>query len=288
MKKFAKDIVTALKGFGMGAANVVPGVSGGTIALLTGIFSKIVNCLNAFMEVDTWKLILKGEWKEFWKKIDCRFLTALAIGVILSIFTLARLMEYVLGNYPIQTWGFFFGMIAASGVVMLMGIKNWKFIDILWAAVGLALGIVLCTLSPTTTPDDLWFIFLIGAIAICTMILPGVSGSFILLIFGKYEFIMNAVNEMNVPVLVTFAIGCGVGIMAFSKCLHWLLARFERQTMLVLLGFVLGSLVKVWPWHDASVIGADRHVPGAIIAAFAGILIVGILEYYGSKKEEDK
>ncbi|MCQ2133557.1 MAG: DUF368 domain-containing protein [Bacteroidales bacterium] len=312
-----KDIIVALKGFGMGAANVIPGVSGGTIALLTGIFGRIIECLNSLMEIETWKLILKGQWKEFWKKVDGRFLVALFIGVVASIFSLARLMEYVLNYYPVQTWAFFFGMIAASGVVMLMGIKGWKAVDVLWAVLGLVLGVLICTLSPTTTPDDLWFIAIIGAIAICTMILPGVSGSFILLIFGKYEYIMNAVNEMNIPVLIALVIGCGVGILAFSKFLHWLLARFERQTMLVLLGFVIGSLVRVWPWSDPSAIikaqllqqGAEKeaareavaalvesgqnleplitdvHYLGAVLFAFVGIAVVGALEYFGNKKE---
>lgn len=312
-----KDIIVALKGFGMGAANVIPGVSGGTIALLTGIFGRIIECLNSLMEIETWKLILKGQWKEFWKKVDGRFLVALFIGVVASIFSLARLMEYVLNYYPVQTWAFFFGMIAASGVVMLMGIKGWKAVDVLWAVLGLVLGVLICTLSPTTTPDDLWFIAIIGAIAICTMILPGVSGSFILLIFGKYEYIMGAVNEMNIPVLIALVIGCGVGILAFSKFLHWLLSRYERQTMLVLLGFVLGSLVRVWPWSDSAAIikaqllhqGAEKdaaaqavatlvesgqkleplitdvHYLGAVIFALVGIAVVGALEYFGNKKE---
>lgn len=312
-----KDIIVALKGFSMGAANVIPGVSGGTIALLTGIFGRIIECLNSLMEIETWKLILKGQWKEFWKKVDGRFLVALFIGVVASIFSLARLMEYVLNYYPVQTWAFFFGMIAASGVVMLMGIKGWKAVDVLWAVLGLVLGVLICTLSPTTTPDDLWFIAIIGAIAICTMILPGVSGSFILLIFGKYEYIMGAVNEMNIPVLIALVIGCGVGILAFSKFLHWLLSRYERQTMLVLLGFVLGSLVRVWPWSDPSAIikaqllqqGAEKeaareavaalvesgqnleplitdvHYLGAVLFAFIGIAVVGALEYFGNKKE---
>ncbi len=320
MNKFIKDIIVALKGFAMGAANVIPGVSGGTIALLTGIFSRIVNCLNSVMEAQTWKYLFKGEWKKFWERIDGRFLVALLVGVVVSIFSLAKLMEYVLYYYPIQTWAFFFGMIAASGVVMFFGIKNWKFIDVLWAVIGLAIGIVVCTLSPTTTPDDLWFIFLVGAIAICTMILPGISGSFVLLILGKYEYIMTAVNEMNIPVLAVFVLGCCIGILAFSKFLHWLLGRFERQTMLVLLGFVMGSLVKVWPWNDVTAIirsqlmqqGADKAAAneaisvlvesgqdlsllvtnnclvGAMVFAVIGVALVGVLDYLGKRKEPEQ
>ena len=290
----AKDFVTALKGFGMGAANVIPGVSGGTIALLTGIFGKIIGCLNALMEVRTWKLLLKGDFKGFWERIDGRFLVALGIGVVASVFTLARLMKFVLLHYPVQTWGFFFGMIAASAAVMLLDIKGWKPADIGWTVLGLALGLAVCTLSPTRTPDDLWFVFLCGALAICTMILPGMSGSFVLLILGKYDYIMTAISTFNVPVLLVFGAGCAVGILAFSKFLHWMLARCERQTLLVLVGFVIGSLVKVWPWNDpAAVDAANRlngapadalHIPGAVIFALAGLALVLLLEHFGRRR----
>ncbi|MBQ8071627.1 MAG: DUF368 domain-containing protein [Bacteroidales bacterium] len=295
MNKFMNDIIVALKGFGMGAANVIPGVSGGTIALLTGIFTRLIDCLNALMEIDTWKTLFKGDLKGFWQKIDGRFLLALAVGVLVSVFSLAKLMEYVLHVHPVQTWGFFFGMIAASATVMLLDVKNWKWKDVCWAIFGVILGVVICTLSPTQTTDDLWFIFICGAIAICTMILPGVSGSFILLIFGKYDYIMGAVSSLNWPVLIVFAAGCVIGILAFSKFLHWLLEKYERQTMLVLVGFVIGSLVKVWPWNDRAAIAAgnvlsgsapgEMHVSGAILWAFAGIFLVWLLEMLSSKKK---
>ena len=295
MNKLMNDIIVALKGFGMGAANVIPGVSGGTIALLTGIFSRLVNCLNSLMEISTWKTLFKGDFKGFWEKVDGRFLLALAIGVLVSVFSLAKLMEYVLHVHPVQTWGFFFGMIAASATVMLLDVKNWKWKDVCWAVLGAILGITICTLSPTQTTDDMWFIFVCGAIAICTMILPGVSGSFILLIFGKYDYIMSAVSSLNWPVLIVFGVGCVVGILAFSKFLHWMLVKFERQTMLVLVGFVIGSLVKVWPWNDRAAVAAgnvlsgsdpsEMHVTGAIIWAFVGIFLVWLLETLSSKKK---
>ena len=290
-----KDIIVALKGFGMGAANVIPGVSGGTIALLTGIFGRIIGSLNALMEITTWKLLLRGDFRGFWQRIDGRFLAALAAGVLLSVFSLARLMEYVLLHHPVQTWGFFFGMIAASAVVMLTEIKGWRMSDAGWAVLGLVLGLAVCTLSPTRTPEELWFVFLCGVLAICTMILPGVSGSFILLILGKYDYIMNAIGSFNGPVLIVFAAGCAVGILAFSKFLHWLLARCERQTLLVLVGFVIGSLVKVWPWNDPAAVEAAnllngspaglQHIPGAIGWGLAGIALVILIEHFGKKKE---
>lgn len=248
--KFVKDIIVAIKGFCMGAANVVPGVSGGTIALVSGIYEELVNALNAVMSPAPWKALFKGDLKGFWKEVHGRFLFWLLIGVAISVFSLAKLVEHELAYHPILVWAFFFGLILASAYYMLHDIKDWKWRDALITAAGAVLGLVVCTLSPTTTPDDAWFIFICGAIAICTMILPGISGSFILVILGKYDYIMSAVSDMNIPVLIVFALGCTIGILAFAKFLHWLLGKWERQTMLVLVGFVIGSLIKVWPWND--------------------------------------
>lgn len=250
MTNIFKNLLTAAKGFAMGAANVIPGVSGGTIALLTGIFEELVESLNALLDVRSWKLLFRGKFKEWNEYVHGTFLLWLAIGLIISIFTLAKLMEYVLHYHPIQTWAFFFGLIVASSIYLLSEIKKWKIPDVLFLILGVILGIIICTLSPTQTPESLWFIALCGAIAICTMILPGISGSFILVILGKYDFIMQAVSELNWPVLLVFALGCVIGLAGFSKFLHWVLARWERPTLLVLIGFTIGSLVKVWPWSD--------------------------------------
>lgn len=316
---FIKDIIIAVKGFFMGAANVVPGVSGGTIALVSGIYEELVGALDAVMSPAPWKALFKGRVKEFWQGVHGRFLLALVIGVVISIFTLAKLIEHQLQYHPILVWAFFFGLILASAFYMFRDIKGWKGRDVLFAVAGIALGLVVCTLSPTSTPDSKWFIFLCGAIAICTMILPGISGSFILVILGKYDYIMSAVSNMDVPVLLVFAFGCAVGILAFAKFLNWLLAHWERQTMLVLLGFVLGSLVKVWPWNDldscaraqllrsdllpaellesGSSAGAldvltgmgealDRQVPGAIIWCLAGIAVIVLIQILSSKNKK--
>ena len=250
MSNILKNAAVALKGFAMGAANVIPGVSGGTIALLTGIFNELIEALNAILSVSSWKLLIKGEVKEFWKNIHGTFLLWLFVGVIVSVFSLAKLMEYALAYHPIQTWAFFFGLIIVSAAFMLSDIKKWKTADTLWLVFGIALGAVICLLSPTQTTDASWFILICGAIAICTMILPGISGSFILVLFGKYEYIMSAISELNWPVLIMFGIGCVIGLAAFSKFLHWLIAHYERPTLITLIGFTLGSLVKVWPWSD--------------------------------------
>ena len=290
-------IIVALKGFGMGAANVVPGVSGGTIALLTGIYSDIVGALNAVTEKETWKSLLHGRFREFWRLINGDFLVALLVGVLLSVFSLAKLVTWCLTYYPILTWAFFFGLILASAVVMVRGIKDFRGVDLIPAVIGLALGLVICTMSPTKTTDDIWFIFLCGAISICAMILPGISGSFILLVMGKYHYIMQAITDLNWPVIIMFGVGCVVGILAFAKLLHWLLARWERQTMLVLLGFVFGSLVRVWPWYDGEAVEAaqllrtggasplDLQIPGAVIWCAVGIAAVVLFELLGSMKK---
>lgn len=309
MRNILTYINTILIGFGMGAANIVPGVSGGTIALLTGIFGKLVESINSFMVPSTWKALLKGRFREFWNKINGSFLISLFIGVILSIALLSKLMEYVIAYYPVQTWAFFFGLICASSVYMLFDIKDWKTSDILYILAGLAVGAVICTVSPKQTPDDLWFIFICGAIAICTMILPGISGSFVLVLLSKYEYIINAINTLNLPVLFVFGAGCAIGILAFTKFLRWLLSKYEKQTLLALIGFVIGSLIKVWPWNDMNAVAqahfmhngftpesakeavssllenganlktiVDLHVPGAVLWAVSGIVLVWALE----------
>ena len=290
-----KNIVVALKGFAMGAANVIPGVSGGTIALLTGIFNELIDALNAIMSVSTWKLLIKGQFKEFWETIHGTFLLWLAIGVIISVFSLAKLMEYVLAHHPVQTWAFFFGLIVVSAVFMLSDIKGWKGKEVAWLVLGIALGAFICLLSPTETTSDMWFIAVCGAIAICTMILPGISGSFILVLLGKYEYIMKAVSDLNIPVLLVFAIGCVIGIVAFSKFLHWLIGKYEKQTLLVLIGFTIGALVKVWPWTDKAACEAANvlngqpvealHIGGAVLWALIGAGLVLALELLTRKKD---
>ena len=286
-----EHILNAVRGFMMGAANVVPGVSGGTIALITGIYGRIVGAINSVTEPQTWKDLLHGRFREFWKETDGSFLLALGVGILLSILSLAKLMTYVLENHPVETWAFFFGLIIASAVLMFRDIKGWGWKEILAAVLGCMLGAGICLLTPAGTPDSLWFIFLCGAIAICTMILPGISGSFILLIMGKYDYIMQALNlsEPNIPVILVFGAGCVTGLLAFAKFLHWVLGKWEKQTMIILLGFILGSLVKVWPWQVEVSRGIFRpDVPGAetgwaILWCAAGLGLVLFMDRLGKK-----
>lgn len=275
--------MVTVKGICMGAADVIPGVSGGTIAFMTGIYEDLVGSINA-INMTALRLLFTGKLKQFWKQINGNFLLALAAGILISILSLAKTMQFLLATHPIQTWAFFFGLIVASSIFILKGIKEWRIKDAVILAAGIILGAVVCTLSPTETPDGLWFIFLCGAIAICAMILPGISGSFILLILGKYQYMMGSISNIvsseatakDFLVILVFAAGAVTGIIAFSKFLHWLLARYHRQTILILAGFIIGSLVKVWPWSNAEAIAsqADMHIPGAIIFALAGFLLV--------------
>lgn len=293
MGKFSEYILTAVKGACMGAADVIPGVSGGTIAFIMGIYDKFVASLAA-INLEAVKLFFTGKFKEFWKHINGSFLLSLAIGIGVSVISLATVMQTLLSDFPIQTWAFFFGLIVASSIFILRGISGWSLRELLFLAGGIVLGVVICTLSPTQTPDALWFIFLSGAIAICAMILPGISGSFILLILGKYQYILGAVSDLvagqnvthNILILAVFAIGAVVGILGFSKFLHWILSRWHKQTLIILAGFIIGSLVKIWPWNNPEAIAQTEltgslHIGSAIIIALIGFSLVTGIEIAG-------
>ena len=305
--------MTGVKGACMGAADVIPGVSGGTIAFIMGIYDEFVGSI-AKVDATAIKMIFKGQFREFWKHINGNFLLSIVIGIGVSVVTLAGLMKTLLSEHPIQTWAFFFGLIVASSIFILKGISDWKLRDGFMLILGIALGTVVCTLTPTNTPDDMWFIFLSGALAICAMILPGISGSFILLILGKYYYIMNTITELtkgmnvghNLMILSIFMVGAVIGILSFSKFLRWLLARWNKETLIVLAGFIIGSLVKVWPWSNTGEIiksqnielaekfgdkplpdtfidqfgcSIDMQVTSAVIFAAIGFLIVIAVEY---------
>lgn len=289
MRKFKDYIMIGVKGACMGAADVIPGVSGGTIAFIMGIYDEFVGSI-ASINSEAVRKLFKGEFRAFWKHINGNFLLSLVIGIGVSVITLAGLMQILLNDYPIQTWAFFFGLIVASSIFILRGISGWKVREALFLVVGVILGIVVCTLSPTQTPDGLWFIFLSGAIAVCAMVLPGISGSFILLILGKYQFIMSTISDFvsgvdmgrNLIILIIFILGAVTGILSFSKFLHWLLARWHKETLIVLAGFIIGSLVKVWPWNNPEAIAqaeqtGSLNIGWAVICALAGFfLVIGI------------
>ena len=276
MRKLKDYLLVGVKGACMGAADVIPGVSGGTIAFITGIYDEFVGSI-ARVDAEAVKLLFKGKFKDFWKHINGWFLLSVVAGIGVSVVALAGLMQMLLRDHPIQTWAFFFGLIVASSIFILRGISGWKAREVLMVAFGIVLGVVVCTLSPTETPEALWFIFLSGSIAICAMILPGISGSFILLILGKYQFIMGAITGLlsgeefgrNFLILAVFLVGAVVGILGFSKFLHWLLARWNKETLLVLAGFIIGSLVKVWPWSNMPAIVCSQFPAVAALSETA-------------------
>lgn len=309
MNNLKKYLLTSVKGACMGAADVIPGVSGGTIAFIMGIYDEFVGSIARF-DTEAVKMLAKFRIRDFWKHINGNFLLALFVGIGISVVTLAGLMQTLLSQFPVQTWAFFFGLIVASSIFILRGIEGWRVQDGISLVLGIGLGVVVCTLSPTQTPDDLWFIFISGAIAICAMILPGISGSFILLILGKYQYIMGCIHELstgvnfsqNLLVIGIFLLGAIVGILSFSKFLRWLLSRWHKETLLVLAGFIIGSLVKVWPWNNTEAIvraqfplGAeepvtaemiaqiDYQIPSAAICAVLGFALVFSVEYASKK-----
>ncbi len=303
---FKYPLIT-LKGIAMGAADVVPGVSGGTIAFITGIYDELLKSIKS-INITAIKLLFTGKFKQFMDHINGYFLFSLLLGIGISVLSLAKLMVWLLTNHPIQIWSFFFGLIIASTVLVAVTVKEWNWKTILSSLIGAGIAYYITIASPTTTPDAYWFIFLSGAIAICAMILPGISGSFILLLLGKYTFIMNAISEIKLDIIFIFIVGAGIGIIAFSHFLTWLLNKYNNITIALLTGFMVGSLNKVWPWKETlesyidshgveqaitersilpttfeQISGTDAHLIEAILYCILGLAIVGGIEYIAKK-----
>ena len=256
--KFSRYIVLALKGCAMGMADVVPGVSGGTIAFISGIYEELLDSIRS-VDATALRLLLRFRLAEFWRHINGRFLLPVLLGIAVAIFSLARLMTYLLTNHPIAIWSCFFGLIVASALLVARQIGRWDWRTVLAFAVGAAAAWWITVATPAETPDDWWFVMLSGAIAICAMILPGISGAFILLLLGKYQYIMHAVGEFDIPVIAVFVIGAAAGIISFSHLLSWLLKHWHDVTVAVLMGFMVGSLNKVWPWKETVETYLDSH-----------------------------
>jgi len=247
-----------LKGIAMGAADVVPGVSGGTIAFISGIYERLLNAIRSVNGIAL-KLLFVGRIKELWQHIDGTFLAVLFAGVGTSIIGLSKLILYLLANHPEILWSFFFGLIIASALLVSKSVKQWNAAVIVALIIGAGIAYWVTIAVPVETSNELWFIFLSGAIAICAMILPGISGSFILLLLSKYEYIIRSLTELNFKVIIAFALGCITGLVSFSRVLHWLLKRYHDLAVALLMGFMLGSLNKVWPWKQVIEYYTDRH-----------------------------
>jgi putative membrane protein len=298
-----KYLLLGLRGLGMGAADVVPGVSGGTIAFITGIYEELVNSIKS-INLEAIKLFFTGRWKSFWKQINGNFLLAVFAGVFISVLSLARVLEYLLEHQPILIWSFFFGLILASSYVVSRKIKKWEYPKIVALVGGIGIAFYITSVTPTTTTDAFWFIILAGALASCAMILPGISGSFILLLLGKYAFALHAVNERIIVDLVLLGSGALIGIILFANLLSWLLKKYHDITIAVLVGFMIGSLNKIWPWKETlktivvegevkplveknilpTLNNADDKFWMAILMAIIGIALILLIEVVLTKK----
>ncbi|MDE6623496.1 MAG: DUF368 domain-containing protein [Alistipes sp.] len=256
--KFTQYLTLALKGCAMGSADVVPGVSGGTIAFISGIYGELIDSIRSF-DVTALRLLLSGRFAECWRHVNGRFLLPVLGGIGVAVFSLARLMTWLLASHPIEVWSFFFGLIVASALLVSKEVGRWNAASAAACLVGMAAAWWITVATPAETPDTWWFVMLSGAIAICAMILPGISGAFILLLLGKYQYIMQAVSELNVPVVAIFLVGAAAGIVSFSHLLSWLLRRWHDVTVAVLMGFMIGSLNKVWPWKQTVETFVDSH-----------------------------
>ena len=253
MKRSPLDyLIISLKGMAMGAADVVPGVSGGTIAFISGIYEELIGTLNNINFLLLKHLKTQG-LKSTWKKANGPFLLALLLGVFVSIVSLAKGVEWVLEHHPILLWSFFFGLILSSIIYFGKQIKTTTkdFKIFIAMAIGAAIAYLITTINPSVASDTNLFLFFAGALAICAMILPGISGAFILVIIGAYAPVLEAINSRNLKTILIFGAGAVVGLLSFSKLLKWLFEKYHRMTLAVITGFMIGSLNKIWPWKTA-------------------------------------
>ena len=237
-----------LTGFCMGAADIVPGVSGGTMAFILGIYEELVDSIRRFASPEIWKPLLKADIRTVVQKSNWKFLVSVGSGILLAIVTLSHVLETLLESHPVYVWSFFFGLVIASAFSVSRRMTKISPYILSALLVGIVMAYYIVRLVPVRTPEEPWFLVLSGAIAICAMILPGISGSFLLVILGKYEFVLQAVTSRDIVSLSYIALGAGGGILGFSHVLSWLLHRYHNITIAFLTGLMIGSLYKIWPW----------------------------------------
>lgn len=296
-------VFITLKGIAMGAADVVPGVSGGTIAFISGIYEELISSINN-INISLFTTLRKEGLKAFWDKANGNFLLALFSGIFISVLSLAKFLSWLLENQPILLWSFFFGLVLASIFFVGKEIKKWSIAAVVMFIFGAAIAYFITELPPNENVDSLPYLFLSGALAVCAMILPGISGAFILVLLGSYKTILDAVHERDVKIVITVALGAVFGLLSFARLLKWMFNHYKNITLALLTGFILGSLNKIWPWKkvletktfgDKTVVIDDINVlPGAfegdnqlilaIILAIIGFSLIFILERVASKK----
>ena len=239
-----------LKGMAVGIANIIPGVSGGTIALITGIFERLIDAIKSF-DITAARLLLKGKWNEFAKRTDFYFLFTLFAGVAAAIILLAKLFDFLFHNYPVYIWAYFFGLVLASVYYVGKTIEKWRTSVVIFFILGTAIAVMVSVINPAKENDSFLYLLLCGVVAVCSMILPGLSGSFVLILMGNYQLVaIRAINNMDFSVLIPVGIGAVAGLIAFSHVLSWVFKRYKDQTIGTLTGFILGSLSILWPWKE--------------------------------------
>lgn len=304
MRRSLKDyFIISVKGMAMGAADVVPGVSGGTIAFISGIYEELIRTISGVNIglLRTWK---DSGFSAMWKDLNGNFIVALLSGILLSLFTVMRLANYLLENHPILIWSFFFGLVLASIFYVGKQIPKWTFNVFLFLLIGAGIAFYLTTLPPMTAAASNLYLFFAGAIAICAMILPGISGAFILVLLGAYKTVSEAAHDFDLKTLGIVALGAIFGLLSFSRLLKWLFLNYSTLTLAVLTGFITGSLNKIWPWKrvletaqygEKSVVireesvmpwnfDAEPHTMQAFFLMLAGFLVILILEGLAVKK----
>ena len=304
MRRSFKDyLLISAKGMAMGAADVVPGVSGGTIAFISGIYEELISTISGVKVslLYTWK---DEGFKAFWKEFNGNFIIALLGGILFSIFTVMRVTNYLLENHPILIWAFFFGLVLASVYYVAKQISKWTFNVFLFLIIGAGVALYITSLPPLTAAASDLFLFFAGAIAICAMILPGISGAFILVLLGAYKTVSEAAHDFDLKILGIVALGAIFGLLSFSRLLKWLFLNYSTLTLATLTGFIAGSLNKIWPWKrvletatygDKSVVLRDEsvmpwnfasepHTLQASVLMLAGFALILILEGLAEKK----
>ena len=296
-----------LKGMAMGAANVIPGVSGGTLALITGIYERLINAIKSF-DLTAFKLLFTFKWRAFAKYTDFYFIFSVGLGLLTAVLSLAKLFAFLFRVYPVYIWAYFFGLVLASVYYVGKTVDKWNGATYLSFIIGTVVAIAVTILHPAVENDNPWYLFLNGIIAIISMILPGLSGSFVLILLGNYQLVaIESINNLNFKVLLPFALGAAVGLVAFSHVLSWLFKRYRNQTIALLTGFILGSLNILWPWkkavylmhsnqivykHGKAIVSyyeqiAPKHIDGPFLGALA-LIILGIISIVWIEKISNK
>lgn len=300
--KQKKYSVLFLKGMGMGVANVIPGVSGGTIALITEIYEELINSLKSF-DKQALKLLFTFKIKELIKYTNFYFLSTVLSGSIFSVFTIASLFKYLFINYPVLIWALFFGLIVGSVIFVGKRVEKWNLQTIITLVIGTSIAFSLSFITPATENSNLFFVFICGIIGISGMMLPGLSGSYVLILLGNYKLLMvTAITEFNISLLATFLLGSAFGLISFSHLLSWVLKNHKDTTLALLTGFILGSLNIVWPWKEIAesivVNGKEKvlsyspfipreinnHTVFALALMTTGFLLVYLLEKISKNK----